>query len=208
MTMIFGLNSIKKILILFYGFILTAGNFSHDRTIEAENLLPQKRILLDSITKYYTRLEQYHLADLKRRKKGLLFQLLPILGFNFIPATPIFSISSQPFQKNLSKLASSKEVFLELKVQLQEDILQINYLHSSLEELINLYNQRVVSFTYLTQIETIKRAQYEKLEISPIEYFQFMRAYEENKILLMESYNEILKKIEELKKVAKFNSEL
>lgn len=205
-NMIFAAKHIKKIFPLVF-FFLSSGSFSHEKTVTLNEILPEKKVLLKSLSRYYTKLEGYYIADLKNRRKGLLFHLLPVLGFDFISGAPTFLLNSQSFKKDLARFSSQEGIILTLRLKLHDDKLEIEHLYSLLANQVEVYNQMVTSFSYLSQVEKVKTGLYERLEISPTEYLLFMRDYENKKTSLLESFYDLLKRAEELKKLSRLKSD-
>lgn len=137
-------------------------------------LIPDKNQLEESLRKHCLQTTQALIEAFKYKQQGQILKYLPAFGYNFITqASQLFyntAILYEAINDQHSKQAKIKAIQQYMEASFQAELEKLYRHYADLEAEIEHYNQAHDLYQLHQELFAIKQAQYQHLEITPLEF--------------------------------------
>lgn len=155
---------------------LSSYSFEH---IVIDDFLPKKEDLTGSLIRYYRTIKNYALLEKREKDRGILFNLLPILGFDFIISKPLLYLNTKAATNQFAKSHDGLSEVNSVKIDFLDGISELERLYDDIVDEIEVYNEYIEVYLYRCELKKIKEGEYSKYLITPTEYYTFLEHFKE-----------------------------
>ena len=174
-----------------------AGGSTTFEKLDMAQIITGREALETSLRQHFVQLSEALIAEFNYKESGKVLKYLPSLGYNFFTQSPHLSYSTGALYAAINdkhlKAAKIRSIRSAMEVSFQAELAKLHKHYDNLEAEVACYNHALDLYQLHQAVFDLKQAQYQSLQISPLEFLDSQIKFKKEAMKLRERYTAILK---------------